>query len=135
VDLTEMVGMIAAVLFLMTVIHISIDMQLNAIDNAAEFSERAIGPTLKSEAAALHLLNHEDSEDFGVFQRDDFERLAEECGDGKIKGIDRDDPVDIEIATSENSCDQEASIKQQVILGLKIEDEGGEARDEKLQIY
>lgn len=131
----SMVGMVAAVTFLMTVIHISIDMQLNAIENAADFSERTIGPTLKSEAAALHLMNHEDSKDFGIFGEKDLKSLVEECGDGNIKGIEEDDAVDIEVATEENDCNLDASIKQQVILGLKIEGSGGEAHDKKVQIY
>lgn len=113
--------------------NIGLSIVFASIERASDFGDQAVGPGLKSEVAALHLMNHNDADEFGEFESSKLESVTDDCGRGSIQGIEDDSNIEIEVATEENSCDMDGQLQAEIILGVENKS-GGDSNPEKIKI-
>lgn len=71
---------IVALIFILSIIILTISIQVNSIRNAAEFGGEGVTRFMDSSSVALQVWNSEESNSFGKFEGSEFSELTQECG-------------------------------------------------------
>ncbi|MFB6292548.1 MAG: hypothetical protein ABEI58_04105 [Candidatus Nanohaloarchaea archaeon] len=74
------IGAAIAIAFLLFIINATIKMQMQSIENAAEFSQGQVSDHIEIAAGTLHVLKNENTESFGVYQQSAYQDLIDSCG-------------------------------------------------------
>lgn len=133
-------GIIASVIGLILVIFF-----LNAFSSGGvesiEYSSAKFGNAMKMQSTALHLLNHENKQEFGKFTGTNLNDLLTDCGIENVKGVTENDvnasfggaTVPVKLETQSNTCENPTEIRHPIVLGV-VKEDGSSQNVEKVVI-
>lgn len=130
-DTLELVTFIIVTMFCLVIINVFINFQTAGAIESVEYSSTTFGNSLKSQSYALHLLNEDENNEYGVFDESTFQELAGNCAIHDDADLKDNSPynfggsnIETKIETSFNSCDNPKHIQNPVILGVVVDSEG-----------